>query len=327
MINLDISNYTGAYTYLNGQTTQNVRPFDLARAMVTIGQSSWSDVYRLGIFRIGELICKALAFSKLENGNLVLQDRFYNLNQSEMATISYYFGQAFTKLYAEENFGVKWLFHVDDYNKFIQFNTVGTTTPKIVVGNSKKAARRPDLIAIEKANTSHIFEAKGSSGGFNTSVMQHAINQVSQVRSYNGVQPITRTACYFDLSGTPIKGYIIDPENDDKGIDFQMSEESAIETYYSFFRENQNYFNTSFQFFGYQFLTIPVGVPNIFFGFDKRILEMNANELLNNDLYNEEQKLLKTIEGSQTISLGLDGLILFDKTDIAAIKNRTLLKA
>jgi hypothetical protein len=214
MIDLNISNYSTPYANLNGQTTQNIKPFDVARAIVTVGRGSWTEVYNLGIYRIAELICKALAFSKLDSGNLVLQDRFYHLNQSEKTTVSYYFGQGLTKLFVEKFFKIKWLFHVDDYTSFIQFNTKGVATSKLTVGKTKKTAQRPDLIGIKQPNLAHIFEAKGNSGGYDLSVMQHAINQVSQVRTYNGVAPVTRAACYFDLSIAPIKGIVIDPEGD-----------------------------------------------------------------------------------------------------------------
>ena len=315
MINLDISNYTRPFTNLNGHKTQDIKPFDLARAIVTVGQGSWSDVFNLGIYRIGELICKALAFSKLDsNGNLVLQDRFFNLNQSEKATVSYYFGQGLTKLYAEKYFKIKWLFHVDDYSSSIQFNTRGTATSKLIIAKTKKTAQRPDLIGIKQTNDSHIFEAKGNSGGYDLGVMQHAINQVSQVRTYNSVAPTTRAACYFDLSCVPIRGIIIDPEDDGNGIDIKFNEEQAISKYYSFFRENSRNFYNNFQYGNYEFMTTPVGVPNIFFGFDKRLLKMNPKEILANGLYNEDS-IFSTKENPKfrEVSLGLDGLILLNK--------------
>ncbi len=314
MINLEVSNYTGNYNYLNGQKHQDVSPIDLARALITVGQGSWWDVYDLGIFRIGELLCKALAFCKLDNGNLVMQDRFYNLNQSEMATVSYYFGQGLTKLYSERYFDIKWLFHVDDYVNQIQFHSNGIANSKIIVGNTKKNAKRPDLIGLEGASNSHIFEAKGNSGGYNTGIMQHAINQVSQINTYNGVSPLTRTACYYDLSNTPIKGYIIDPENDRKGINIELNEEDAIIKYYSFFRENIKKFTESYRIGNHTYRITPVGVPNIFFGFDERILDLTPSEILKNGLYPknwlfEQRREYENIE----LSVGLDGIIIMNK--------------
>lgn len=298
---------------MNGHRQQVIRPLDLARAIVTVGQGSWTDVYNLGIFRIGELICKALAFSKLDGRNLVLQDRFFNLNQSEKATVSYYFGQGLTKLYAEEYFKIKWLFHVDDYMSSIQFHTRGIATTKLTVGKSTKLARRPDLIGLKQTNVSHIFEAKGNSSGYDLGVMQHAINQVSQVRTYNGIAPATRAACYFDLSRVPIKGIIIDPDEDENGIDIKLDEDSIISEYYSFFKENSVYFNNSFEFNGFEFLTTPVGVPNIYFGFDKRLLSIQSSEILSNGLY-EDVTIFMERSGMrrEEVSLGLDGLILIN---------------
>lgn len=313
MINLDISNYSPPYDYLNGQTTQKINPFDLARGMVTVGRGSWTDVFNLGIFRIGELICKALAFSKVDNGNLVLQNRFFNLNQSEKTTISYYFGQGLTKLYAEEFFKIKWLFHIDDYDSFIKFYIKGTATSKLIVGRTKKIAERPDLIGIKGKSISHIFEAKGNSGGYDKGVMQHAINQVSQINTYNGIAPKTRTACYYNLSGSLIRGIIIDPENDGKGIDIKFNEEAAILKYYSFFQENNRYFTNTFRYGEYDYLTTPVGVPNIFFGFDKRLLKLKPSEILAKGLYSNNEKFTtKENPEFREVSIGLDGLILIN---------------
>ena len=288
MINLEISNYNSPFNSLNGQSTQDIKPFDLARAIVTVGKSSWTDVFNSGIYRIAELICKALAFTKLDHGNLTLHNRFHALNQSEKATVSYYFGQGLTKLYAEKHFNIKWLFHVDDYSSSIQFTTRGIANSKIIIGNTKRTAYRPDLIGIKQSNISHIFEAKGNSGGYDLGVMQHAINQVSQILTYNGLAPETRAACYFDLSGIPIKGIIIDPEGDENGIDIKFDEESAIQKYYSFFIENSQRFSNPIQYGGYEFLTTPVGVPSLFFGFDKRLLELKPSEILSKGLYNED---------------------------------------
>lgn len=314
MINLEINNYTGNYSHLNGPKNQQVRPIDVARALITVGQGSWGDVYSLGIFRIGELLCKAIAFCKLENGDLIMQDRFFNLNQSEKATVSYYFGQGLTKLYAENYFNIKWLFHVDDYVDLIDFYSNGMANSKIIIGKTKKTAERPDLIGLVRAGNSHIFEAKGNSGGYNTGIMQHAINQVSQINTYNGIPPLTRTACYYNLSTSPIKGIIIDPENDENGIKLKLNEEKAIIRYYSFFRENRKNFTSSFRIGDYNYLTTPVGVPNIFFGFDERILELRPADLLEKGLYLENMMTQPKVENENIeISVGLDGILLMNR--------------
>ncbi len=313
MINLRISNYQGQYTHLNGDKVQRVSPFDLARAIVTIGKKSWSDTFNQGIFRIGELICKAFAFSKMENGNLVLNERFYSLNQSEKGTVSYYFGQGLTKLFAEEFFNIKWLFHFDDYEDIITVFKRGTVNPKIRIGKSIKPAARPDLIGFQQIDRSFIFEAKGHSWGYKKDIMQHAIDQVSQVKTYNGIIPEARTACYFDLSKKPIKGTIIDPDDNDIGIDIELKENIAIERYYSFFVENQKYFSDYYNYRGYEFLTTPVGAPNIFFGFDKRILQLSSKDLLTKGLYDNTSDFSETYKrNNRNISIGLDGIILLD---------------
>jgi hypothetical protein len=326
MIHLEISNYSNRYAHLNGRQTQNISPLDLARGIVTVGKGSWAYVFNSGIFRIGELICKALAFSKIENGNLMLHNRFFNLTQSEKTTTSYYFGQGLTKLYSEKFLKVKWLLHVDDVGNAIQFHTHGTATSKCAVGTTTKTAKSPDLIGIKQKNVSHIFEAKGNSNGYYTSIMQHAINQVSQVATYNGTPPVTRTACYFYLSRTQILGIIIDPEDDKYGMDIELKEEAAISEYYSFFKEYKNLFLNELRYNQYNFLATQVGVPNIFFGFDKRILKMSASEILEKGLYPDDTIFeFKNSAEYKEVSLGLDGIILVNINDMP-VANKALSK-
>lgn len=314
MISLDITNYNHPYEYLNGNKSMSVTPLFLARALVTMGRGSWGDTFNLGLFRIGELICKALAFSKIKNGKWVLEDRFFKLNSSEKTTISYYFGQALTKLYAEDSFELKWLLHLDDYAEYIEFYKKGTAVSKVKIGTCTKIPKSPDLIGIKNIHESHIFEAKGYSSGYDKSVMQHAINQVSQVKSYNGIVPKTKTACYFNFNSNQSKGIIIDPENDGLGIDLKLDEEKAINKYYSFFLKNSSQFSYIIELNNYRFLTIPVGVPNIYFGFDERILHLSSTELLENNLYENIEKITTNNNLYSDISLGYDGIILISKT-------------
>ncbi|MBE9527160.1 MAG: hypothetical protein IME94_09330 [Proteobacteria bacterium] len=314
MIELDVSNFSKPYDHLNGNKSQKVTPLDLARAMITIGHGSWYSAFNHNIFRVGELICKALAFSEIVNSNLVLTKGFHRLNQSEKATVSYYFGQGLTKLYSEKHLKVKYLFHVDDYISFINYHTKGSAKSKITIGNSSKNASRPDLIGFVKRNNSHILEAKGNSTGYQKNTMQHAINQVSQIISYNGVTPLTRTACFFDLSNTPIKGIIIDPENDDNGIILEFDEDAAMNKYYSFFIENYQRFTRTINIGKYEYSVAAIGSPNINFGFDKRILELEKYKLLDNDLYPDgiDDLPLSDFENNE-FSLGLDGVLLFNE--------------
>lgn len=144
--------------------------------------------------------------------------------------------------------------------------------------------------------------------------MQHAINQVSQINTYNGVTPLTRTACYFDLSNIPIKGIIIDPENEGKGINIELNEREAILKYYSFFRENRKFFTQSYKVDNYNYLTTPVGVPDIYFGFDERILDLSPTEILEKGLYPKGWISEQNVKNNNAeVSVGLDGILLMNR--------------
>ncbi len=312
MINLEISDFKAPFLGLNGNHILNINRMDLARALVTVGRNSWGDVYQQGLFRIGELICKAFAFSKMESGNLCLNDSFYSLNQSEKVTVSYYFGQALTKLFAEHKLNVPWLLHIDGVPD-ISFHNKGTATSKKIIHKTKKNAKSPDLYGLSGKNRVHILESKGNSGGYSLEIMQHAINQVSQVDTYNGVQPLTKTACYFDLSTEPIKGIIIDPDNDGLGIDIEMNEEKPLDNFYSFFKKNSNYFNTPIKIGNDNYLMAAIGIPSLFFGFNERILNLESSYLLKNGLYNEGELLeINKSNLNTSFSIGSDGIILID---------------
>lgn len=314
MINLEVSNYIPPYNFLNSVRQANATILDLSRCILTVGRENWNDVFAQGIYRIIELACKGLAYAEMDNGNLILNELFYTLTQSEKAVVSYHFGQGLTKLYSENFLNVIWLYHLDNYSNITNYVVRGRATSKIIVGNTTKHAAWPDLVGIENSTTIHILEAKGNSGGYDKSVMQHAINQVSQVITYNHISPSTRSACYFDLSKTPIKGIIIDPPENVNGIQIENDLLKVLTLYYLFFRENANEFNYNINLGKFIFKCLPIIKPNLFLGFDERILKLSNEEILINGLYSKneitELKQNKPFE----FSLGLDGLILIDDT-------------
>ncbi len=312
MIHLKVSNYTGAYTPLNNLTTLNVSRLDLARAMITVGRRSWSNTFHTGIFRIGELLCKALGFTAMNGNCVILNDRFFQLNQSEKGAVSYYFGQAFTKIYAEEHLGVKWLLHFDEYSSMATLQASGTATPKITIHSGVNKGSRPDLLGLVKTNTAHILEAKGYSKYYNKSVMQTAINQVSHVNLYNGIPPETRTACFFTLGEKKTKGIIIDPEDKPNAFNVEFDEVKALNTFYSFFRENKDAFNSPFEIRGTTYLTVPVGVPDIFVGFNASLLEMTTEKILESG-FEPSRNSNYSDNVPNGYSIGSDGIIILDR--------------
>ncbi len=314
MVKLDVSHYSGKYIDLNLVNKLDVTQIDLARAFITMGNKNWSTSLGMGFFRISEMISKVFAYTEIIDGNLIMKDVFSRLNSSEKTSISYYMGQGLTKLYAEKYLKVKWLCHLDDYAPMTGFYANGAAIPKISLGTSKKVASRPDYIGIEKANVVHILESKGRSSSYSKDVMQHAINQVSQVISYNGISPETRTACFFDISQKPIRGRIIDPDFDGRGIDFELDEVEVIKKYYSnIFESDLKYSERKIGEYTYKVAL--VCLPNVYFGFDTRILDLNFSSLLEKDLYSE----IYLSEFNNVLrSLGTDGIIIF-KDEITAI--------
>jgi hypothetical protein len=241
---------------------------------------------------------------------------FSALDNSEQRTISYFFGQAFTKLFAEKYLNC---FQVDNFGNhkpnvsFIKTNN--NFIPKHQLYTSNKTPKEPDLIGFAQ-NGVHILEAKGYSSGFNGGVMQHAINQVSIINNVNGSQPLTKTACFFDLSGNPIIGTIIDPDTPDSIIDIEFNQEKFISNYYQIFNlEKQKYRKTYWEieigknkFSGFRLFDQMY--PRYFFGVDSGIFEQVNSYSSKIELDNNKYDLESYILENENISVGPDGIIL-----------------
>jgi hypothetical protein len=320
MIQLDISDFINGYAHLNGQRDMVVSKFDIARAGMTIGYPKMLNAINdLGFFRFLELYFRTHAYIEKQNNYFQLKPVFSLLDSSERKTISYFLGQAFTKLFAEKYLDC---YQVDNFGNhrpnvnFVRNNKI--FVPKHQLYNSDKAPREPDLIGFAR-NGVHILEAKGYSSGFNGSVLQHAINQVSIINNVNGTPPLTKTACFFDLSGNPFVGTIIDPDTPTSFIDIEFEQDKIISNYYQMFnlekqRGRKTYWELEFgdnKFAGFRIFDIMY--PRYFFGVDLKIFEqINSSQNIkfdnNNTKYNYES--YDRNYNNENVSIGPDGIIL-----------------
>lgn len=323
MIKLDINGYSGNFVNLNGNNIDfNFNRLDVARAVITIGFRKYLPaIQHIGKFRFLEILNKTFAYLDFQNGNFFLNNLYRSLDASEKRVISYFYGQGFTKLYAERSLNCDFVDHISNHKTNIAFHTLNTiSTPKIILDPKLKyeGLLEPDLLGIDRNNNFHILEAKGSSSGFKLDVLQKAINQVSIINNVNGLQPITRTACFFDMSNIPIRGTIQDPPGS-KLIDIQMNIEMFKIDYYSpilyyiLFNEERTY---RFTIDKVEFILVRIpneAFENLYIGLHFHIFE--------DIIYKKEKVKIIDFEGvtfkSEEIleySLGPDGILFISFT-------------
>lgn len=333
MIDLNISNYTGSFAHLNNTNANNQQmnfsTFDITRAFMTVGYPKLITAIReLGVFRFAELFFKARAYITHDNGFYKLSDLYYLLDPSEQRSISYFFGQAFTKLYAEQKLNCIIVDNIHNHKGSILFNDSPTTfTPKLNLFTTKKVSKEPDLIGIQNDKNVHILEAKAYSSGFNGGEFQHAINQVSRINLVNGIVPLTKTACFFDMSGHPIVGKIVDPDDETKNINIDYDNDKFLSNYYSIFKLDN--------LTRYTFWELDTGknryalyrvmhpfTPLIYFGVEMDIFEqLNSEKSI--DISKKTNKEISGIDKSiyPEYSLGADGILLLSTNSPILLKN------
>lgn len=319
MIQLNISEFVNGYANINGQRDLTMSKLDIARAGMTIGYSKTIDAIRdFGIFRFLELYFRTHTYIEKNNNYFQLKPIFNALDSSEQRTISYFFGQVFTKLFAEKYLDCYQVDNFGNHKPNVSFTgNKNRFVPKRQLFNSDKKPKEPDLIGFAR-NGVHILEAKGYSSGFKGGVFQHAINQVSIINKVNGSQPLTKTACFFDLSGNPIIGTITDPDTPTTSIDIEFDQDKFISNYYQIFNLKKQKFRKTYwefeignnKFAGFRLFDMMY--PRYFFGVESKIFEQVNSGSSKIEFNYENYNLGSYIREYEDISLGPDGIILIN---------------
>ena len=315
MIKLDIADFPAPYNNINGVKNMPISIYDIARAGMTIGYPKLRNaILDAGLSRFIELFFRANNYLSKENSFYKLNTLFDTLDSSEQKTISYFYGQSFTKLFAERYLDCTQVDNFVNHKGSITFQNNGQTyIPKTQLYNTKKKPKEPDLIGI-RGSDYHILEAKGYSSGFKKSEFQHAINQVSIVNSVNGQQPTTKTACYFDLSKNPFLGTIKDPDGLQSSINVEFNKSKFIQDYYSIFNPKlfkRRYYYllrlNDFEFAGWFIRTRPF-LNSVFFGVDMEVF----TQIIENRNVEFTRKFYDLSSQMDYISIGNDGIILLN---------------
>jgi hypothetical protein len=146
------TNFSGAFTQLNGNGQISVTWAQLVWAAITVGKAA-GDEYAYGMYSALERMHRASMMQayllEASSGLLVQTMPYVASDPSEKTSISFYIGMTLAKLFAEVLFNVPRMLHFAVYGQNYQ----------IAAG---EGASRPDLIGLSTNGDWFVFEAKGA---------------------------------------------------------------------------------------------------------------------------------------------------------------------
>ncbi|EHH1111111.1 hypothetical protein J7H87_004335 [Vibrio parahaemolyticus] len=318
------SHFPSSFEHLNGSHELEVSRLRLARCVMTVGCINWRGAKARGVYRLIHLA--SLVYSNVESygPSLKLHQDFFKLDQSEKVPISYHLGSGLTKLFAEEYLNIPWLGHVSSFKSVVSWT--GSAVPSKVVlykPKNKKNASEPDLIGYDRSRTPHILEAKGYSSGFSGSVLQHAIDQVSQVSNVAGKTPLTKVACFNDLAKSPFESIIVDPVVDgNEGCSINVPLHTLIESYYRLFRgEEFSKISKNYIVGDREYKVAFLKEANIWFGVDLELLKASENIYTFNLVYDELYGKAEREVLGDGIDFGMDGIFVADERSFGSLSS------
>jgi hypothetical protein len=154
-------------------------------------------------------------------GRLIKSPAYEALDPSEKGSISYYLGLIFAKLFAFRRLDTPWLLHFDVY---------GEEHDALLEG-----AEKPDLIGLNAAGHWIVYEAKGRTGGFSTSVLAGAKDQAEEIITIGGVEPTLRIGGLVCFRSDGLHLFVVDPPSSKRrrSRKVKLSEQEFLASYYS----------------------------------------------------------------------------------------------
>ncbi|QKJ59480.1 MULTISPECIES: hypothetical protein [Serratia] len=219
-LNCNIVDFSGSYAGLNSSSGVKISETELLWAMITVGKRYHRQLHINGGFSSHEIINRIslirsiLDLSKNEIHKSVI---YKDSDPTEKTFMSFMLGMAISKLLSQKLLNVPWLAHLHML--------------KTPMTYSRKTKSRPDLIGRNFQGDYIIVEAKGTSGKYNNTTQNTALDQLDVIKTVNGATPILYIASqvYFDTS---MSVKFQDPEPEQDGLDVEFSDAEYFSSYY-----------------------------------------------------------------------------------------------
>ena len=213
-VQLVCRNFPAPLAQINGQRILDVTKRRFMRAVLTVGLQRFGDVVKLGwpgvLHRLG--ICfSVLAFLERRQEGLCLARSHEELESSEKAGLSFWYGMAMAKIVADSELDIPWLAHVDH----LRARGILTTT-----STSKE---KGDMAGVSRTGDWHVVEAKGRTGSYSTQLVKKAKRQASRITAINGTLPKSTSACITSMHTRPVSVLLDDPPSTVAGGDVGWS--------------------------------------------------------------------------------------------------------
>ncbi|KHM52695.1 hypothetical protein SAMN02745671_02566 [Anaerovibrio lipolyticus DSM 3074] len=297
--------------YLDNSTLEmDCSMADIIRGAITVGKSC-QDAQNISciekLFRISSILMTVQECEGASDSFFQASSIFNKLDPSEKGAMTYFLGMAITKLISERYFDVLWLMHVDVYHNSYRIES--------------NAGGKPDFFGRIKTNCGQerwcIFESKGRTGGLDREAISRGKEQTQYLRTINGVIPCSRNVvqAYFKGKEQILRGYLVDPVDDNKGTDIKLGLKDLFESYYQPFydlieligRENNKEQNGSLSYLDKLYDIVYIKPLGIYLGLAKNIIEL----LLKFD----EKKLFEALKQHEEKALGIKKYLIENGKD------------
>lgn len=302
---VECQGFVGDYLSINGTRSLSPTKLDVIRSVITIGaQGAWGIVLGVrGFIHRLSIGISTISFLENRDGKVCISDSFSNLDGSEKSAISFWYGQAFTKITMELILGVPHLSYVD---KLINSGIIQTT------GSSRN---RPDFVGIDRNYKWHVVEAKGRSGVLDSKLINYAKRQAEMIKNINGEFRDTASVCGVSLKKCPLDVILVDPDENNN----ENTEDLTVDLHHFYIA----YYHSIIEYLKHaefesiliddnEFLIAPLDLPlsfcpnraNLKIGLLKKIfVEPKSAQSIPTNLF-------KKIRERKEMSLGPDGILV-----------------
>src|SRR5664279_925505 len=179
------SNYTNAYASLNGSTQTKISKFDIARGMLSIGKTHWTQYFKSSKRTLNDFLhyWTGLVPFLNERPDLIINSNYAGLDLSDKILKSYHIGMGVSKIVAERILRIPYLQHVDS---LIQQGTITLTT-----GTNE----RGDMVGLDRQRDWHVMEAKGRTNAPSKADRIKAKAQAQKISLISGIAPKSKSYC------------------------------------------------------------------------------------------------------------------------------------